>query len=101
MSQGRGKCSLFKERWAFQPKWNPLTKYVTLARQRRRMKQSPFQVAWFSQAQGSNTVISGTLLREEALHTVIRFGTEDIKGYNGWTDGFKQRNSVVYKTVSG
>jgi hypothetical protein len=56
--------------------------------------------AW-KQARGSNVVISGTLLREKALHIATRLGIEDFKASNGWINGFKQRHSVVYKTVSG
>jgi hypothetical protein len=66
-----------------------IMKQVALAHQRSRMEQLPFQVAWFNQAGGSNTVISGTLLREKALHIATRFGTEDIKTQNGSADGFK------------
>jgi hypothetical protein len=47
-------------------------------------------IAWFKQATGSNAVISGSLLREEALHIVTRLGTEDFKASNGGIDGFKQ-----------
>jgi hypothetical protein len=56
--------------------------------------------AWFKQARGSNAITSGTLLREKALHIATRLGIEDFKASNGWIKGFKQRHSVVYKTVS-
>jgi hypothetical protein len=58
-------------------------------------------VAWFKQARGSNPVITGTLLREKALHIATRLGIEDFKACNGWINCFKQRHSVVYKTVLG
>jgi hypothetical protein len=58
-------------------------------------------VSWFEQATGSNAVISGSLLREKALHIATRLGTENFKAYNGWTDGFKQCHCAAYKTVSG
>jgi hypothetical protein len=75
--------------------------------QRKSLKQSPFEelesllAVWFKQARGSNAVISGTLLREKALHISTRLGIEDFKASNGWINGFKQQHSVVYKTVSG
>jgi hypothetical protein len=75
--------------------------------QRMSLKQSPFEelesllAAWFKQARGSNVVISGSLLKEKALHIATRLGIEDFKASNGWIDDFKQRHSVVYKTVSG
>jgi hypothetical protein len=56
---------------------------------------------WFKQARGSNAEISGTLLREKVVHIATRLGIEDFKASNGWISGFKQRHSVVYKTVSG
>jgi hypothetical protein len=75
--------------------------------QRKILKESPFEelesllAAWFKQARGSNAVISGTLLKEKALHIATRLGIEDFKASNDWISGFKQRHSVVYKTVSG
>jgi hypothetical protein len=75
--------------------------------QRKSLKQSPFEelesllAMWFKQARGSNAVISGTLLREKALHIASRLGIEDFRASNGWISGFKQGHSVVYKTVSG
>jgi hypothetical protein len=75
--------------------------------QRKSLKQSPFEelesllAAWFKRARSSNAVISGTLLREKALHIATRLGIEDLKASNGWINSFKQRHSVVYKTVSG
>jgi hypothetical protein len=78
-----------------------------LSGQRKSLKQSPFEeletllAAWFKQARGSNAVISGTLLRERALLIATRLGIEDFKASNGWINCFKQRHSVVYKTVSG
>jgi hypothetical protein len=83
------------------------TKCGRFSGQRKSLKQSPFEelesllAASVKQARGSNAVISGTLLREKALHTATRLGIEDIKASNGWINGFKQRHSVVYKTVSG
>jgi hypothetical protein len=71
------------------------------------LKQSPFEEleslldAWFKQARGSNAVISGSLLREKALHIATRLGIEDFTASTGWINGFKQRHNVVYKTVSG
>jgi hypothetical protein len=75
--------------------------------QRKSLKQSPFEEleillpAWFKQAKGSSAVISGSLLREKALHIATRLGIEDFKASNGWITGFKQRHSVVYKTALG
>jgi hypothetical protein len=56
--------------------------------QRKSLKQSPFEelgsllAAWFKQARGSNAVISGTLLREKALHIATKLGIEDFKASN-------------------
>jgi hypothetical protein len=64
--------------------------------QRKSLKQSPFQeleslfAAWFKQARGSSAVISGTLLRENALRIATRLDIENVNGSNGWIDGFKQ-----------
>jgi hypothetical protein len=72
--------------------------------QRKNLKQSPFEelesllAAWFKQATGSNAVISGTLLREKALHIATRLGIEDFTASNGWINSFNQQHSVVYKT---
>jgi hypothetical protein len=57
--------------------------------------------AWFKQARGSNAVTSGTLLREKALHIATRLGIEFFKASDGWISGFKQQQSVAYKTVLG
>jgi hypothetical protein len=63
--------------------------------QRKSLKQSPFEepesllAMWFKQARGSNAAISGTLLREKALHIATRLGIEDLKASNGWINGFK------------
>jgi hypothetical protein len=64
--------------------------------QRKSLKQSPFEelesllATWFKQARGSNTVISGTLLREKALHIATRLALKISKPLNGWINGFKQ-----------
>jgi hypothetical protein len=36
-------------------------------------------VAWFEQATGSNTEISGSLLTEKALHIATRLGTKILQ----------------------
>jgi hypothetical protein len=47
---------------------------------RKALKQSPFQelesllATWFNQARGSNSIITGTLLRENILHIATRLG---------------------------
>lgn len=48
-----------------------------------------------------STVISGILLRKKAPHFTTRLDIEDLKASNRWIGGFKQQNSVVYKTVLG
>jgi hypothetical protein len=45
---------------------------------------------WFKQAKGSSAVISGTLLREKALHIATWFSIEDFEASNGWISSFNQ-----------
>jgi hypothetical protein len=60
------------------------------------LKQSPFQelesliITEFKQARGSNAVISGTLLREKALHIATRLGIDNFIASHDWTSSFKQ-----------
>jgi hypothetical protein len=42
----------------------------------------------FIQAGGSNAVMSGTVLRDQALHIIITLGIVDLKASNGWIDSF-------------
>jgi hypothetical protein len=69
------------------------------------VKQSPFQeleswlATWLKQARGSSAVISGTLLREKALHIATRLDIEDFKASNAWINHFKQQHTVLYKKL--
>jgi hypothetical protein len=54
---------------------------------------------WFKQATAYSAVISGSLPKENALHTATRSGIEDFKKSIDWSNSFKQQHSAVYKTV--
>lgn len=71
------------------------TKCGSVCGQRKNLKQSAFQkqgsllATLFKLARASSAIISGTLLRENALHTYTRLGF-DFKASNGWISGLKQ-----------
>jgi hypothetical protein len=75
--------------------------------QRKSLKQSPFEelesllATWFKQARGSNAVISGTLLRERALHIATRLGIEDFKASNGWIQLFQAATQCCVQNCIG
>jgi hypothetical protein len=59
---------------------NSVIHNVVVSLVERTLKQSPFQelesllATWFNQARGSNSVITGTRLREKTVHIATRSG---------------------------
>ena len=55
---------------------------------------------WFIKARERNFPVSGTLLKEKAVHFAKELQIDDFKGSDGWFDRWKTRHSVTFKTVS-
>ena len=75
--------------------------YVADSLVKRGISVTSSRTARFVSHVARSTIISGTLLKGKALHFTARLNTEVMKASNRWIGGFKQKHSVVYKTVLG
>ena len=55
---------------------------------------------WFMNAQERNVPVSGTLLKEKAVHFAKELQIDNFKGSNGWRDCWKTRHRVMFKMVA-
>ena len=52
-------------------------------------------------ARSNSIPVSGRSLQEKATDFAKMLGITDFKASNGWVDGWKARNNVTFKIVSG
>jgi len=60
-----------------------------------------FVYKWFKQTRDKKIPLSGLLIRAKAEEFALKLGKINFKASNGWLDGFKERNEICFKTVSG
>lgn len=74
---------------------------------KKRLKTSTFAdvdkavFTWFLDTRARNVPISGAILQQKAKDFACILGHDDFKASNGWLQGFKSRNGVVGKLISG
>ncbi|KAH6935351.1 hypothetical protein HPB50_005233 [Hyalomma asiaticum] len=56
---------------------------------------------WFMDMRARNVPISSALLQQKARDYACILGCDDLKGSNGWLEGFKRRHGIVCKVISG
>ena len=56
---------------------------------------------WILAARSEGVPISGELLKEKANQLAQKLGVQDFKCSNGWLCRFKDRHSIVYKSIQG
>lgn len=56
---------------------------------------------WFMDMRARNVPISGAVLQQKARDYGCILGCDDLKGSNGWLEGFKRRYGIVGKVISG
>ena len=56
---------------------------------------------WFKQPLSSNVPVGGPLLKTKANELAKQFGINDKEASDGWMHQFKQRHSLVFKTICG
>lgn len=56
-------------------------------------------VLWIKQCLDKNLPIGGPLIKEKALHFSQRLNIIEFKASNGWLEGFKKWNEVIFKKV--
>lgn len=56
---------------------------------------------WFQQTREKRISLSGLMIRAKAEEFALSLGRNDFKASSGWLDGFKERNGICFKTVSG
>lgn len=54
---------------------------------------------WFRQARDRNIPLSGLLVRIKAEEFAAGLRINGFKASTGWLDGFKERNSITFKSV--
>ncbi|KAH7932899.1 hypothetical protein HPB49_004671 [Dermacentor silvarum] len=57
--------------------------------------------AWFMDMRARDVPISGAILQQKARDYACILGCDDLKGSNGWLEGFKRRYGIVGKVISG
>ena len=56
---------------------------------------------WLLAARNENIPISGEILEHKAEQLAVKLGESEFKCSNGWICRFKERHSIVYKTIQG
>jgi hypothetical protein len=56
---------------------------------------------WFCHARSQNYVISGPVLKAQALEFAKQEGNSTFKASNGWLESFLKRHKIVFGTTSG
>ena len=56
---------------------------------------------WFQAAVQRNGIISGPLIKAQALKYAEELNKPDFTASNGWLESFIKRNNIVFKTQSG
>lgn len=56
---------------------------------------------WFQVTRTQNVPIAGNLIKEKALQFAKEFGCDNFHASDGWLQSWKNRNGIVYKTISG
>lgn len=56
---------------------------------------------WFTIARKSKISLSGPIVKEQALEFAAQLGYTDFTASDGWLTSFKERHSIVFRSVSG
>ena len=56
---------------------------------------------WIKQVRNKNIPISGPMIKEKAQEFASRLHIDNFCGSNGWLEGFKRRNGIVFKNICG
>lgn len=58
-------------------------------------------VEWLKQCQSKNVPVNGPILKEKAEEFARKLTIGGFCASNGWLDGFKKRNDLIFKKISG
>ena len=79
----------------------------TFGPKRKRMRLGNFEnldaamVSWLREVRSRDVRISGDLLASTAVKMAEELGITDFKGSRGWLEGWKTRNGIKLRTISG
>jgi len=60
-------------------------------------------VEWLKECRSRtrNVPVNGPILKQKAIEFSKKLGVDDFNPTNGWLDGFKKRNDIVFKNIVG
>lgn len=58
-------------------------------------------VTWMKECRHNNVPIGGNLIKEKAKKFALSLGIKEFSVSNGWLDGFKKRNDIVFRKICG
>lgn len=56
---------------------------------------------WIKQVRNKNIPISGPMIKEKAREFASKLSIDNFSASNGWLEGFKRRNDIVFKNICG
>lgn len=58
-------------------------------------------IKWLKSVMDRNIPVDGPLLKEKAKFNADKLEVKDFTASNGWMEGFKKRNNLVFKKIAG